>query len=123
MIETVNERLYLEVSRELDIPIKTVKDVILNGQSKFTAFTMASNTFDGVRWPYFGAFKAKHKVVQVYNYMKGMTPEQKQFFKDMIYLRYQSQLLQSKQENSVLPPFSFNFNNLNNLNNLENLPD
>ena len=98
-LETINERLYLEVSRELDIPIKIVKDVVLNGQSKFTAFTMASNTFDGIRWPYFGVFKAKHKVVQVYNYMKGMTPDQRQFFKDMIYLKY----LAMKDKNRPLP--------------------
>jgi len=87
-LDTVNERLYLEVSRELNIPIKTVKDVIINGQGMFTAFTMASNTFDGVRWPFFGAFKAKHKVVQVYNHMQGLDENQKQFFKDMIYLKY-----------------------------------
>lgn len=103
-VESINERLYLEVSRELELPIKTIKDVIINGQSKFTAFTMSNNTFDGVRWPFFGVFKAKHKVVQVYNYMKGMTPEQKQFFKDMIYLKYLAQ----KRKN--LPPFPFNSN-------------
>ena len=80
---SINDRVCLEVSRELDIPIKMVKDVINNGQSKFTAYTMASNTFDGVRWPYFGAFKAKHKVVQVLSYMKGLTPEQQAFFKDI----------------------------------------
>ena len=45
---SINDRVCLEVSRELDIPIKMVKDVINNGQSKFTAYTMASNTFDGV---------------------------------------------------------------------------
>jgi len=55
-VESINERLYLEVSRELDVPLKTVKDVIMNGQSKFTASTMASNTFDGIRWPYFVLF-------------------------------------------------------------------
>jgi len=96
-IETINDRLYLETARELDIPLKTVKDVILNGQSKFTAYTIASSTFDGVRWPYFGVFKAKHKVVQVYNYMQGLDENQKQFFKDMIYLKYQAQ----KQKNKL----------------------
>jgi hypothetical protein len=99
-IETVNDRLYLEVARELDIPLKTVKDVVINGQSKFTAYTMASNTFDGVRWPYFGVFKAKHKVVQVYNHMQGLDENQKQFFKDMIYLKYQAQ---KNKTNEVIP--------------------
>jgi len=87
-LETINDRLYLEISRELDIPIETIKDVIINGQSKFTAHVMSNNTFDGIRWPYFGVFKAKHKLLQVYNYMKGLEPAQKQFFKDMIHWKY-----------------------------------
>lgn len=99
--EIINDRIYLEISRELDISIKLVKDVVLNGQSKFTAFTMANNTFDGVRWPYFGVFKAKHKVVQVLNYMKGLEPAQKQFFKDMIYLNYQKQLANIKNKKNI----------------------
>lgn len=105
--EIINERLYLEVSRELGISIKLVKDIILNGQSKFTAFTMSNNSFDGVRWPFFGVFKAKHKVVQVYSYMKGMSPEQKQFFKDMIYLKYLAQ-----KKKSHLPPYFLNNGNI-----------
>lgn len=86
-LQSINERLYLEVSRELDLPLKLVKDVILNGQSKFTAITMASNTFDGIRWPYFGVFKAKHKEVQILNHMKGLDDIQKTFFRDMLRLR------------------------------------
>jgi hypothetical protein len=75
--------MYLETSRELDLPLKLVKDVLINGQAKFTAHVMSSNTFDGIRWPYFGVFKAKHKAVQILNYMKGLDPVQKQFFLDM----------------------------------------
>jgi len=79
-LKTINDRMYLETAKELDLPIKLVKDVIVNGQSKFTAHVMASNTFDGIRWPYFGVFKAKHKVVQILNHMKGLDDIQKEFF-------------------------------------------
>lgn len=88
-LKSINDKLYAETARELDLPVKLVKDVILNGQSKFTAHTISNNTFDGVRWPYFGVFKAKHKVVQVLNYMKGLNAEQKQFFKAMQRLQKQ----------------------------------
>lgn len=97
-LKSINERLYLETARELDLPLKLVKDVVMNGQSKFTAHTISSNTFDGVRWPYFGVFKAKHKVVQVLNYMKGLDADQKQFFKAMQRL----QRKQAKEKNTVL---------------------
>jgi hypothetical protein len=82
-LKTINDRLYLETSRELDLPLKLVKDILINGQGKFTAHVMANNTFDGIRWPYFGVFKAKHKVIQILNYMKGLDKDQKQFFLDM----------------------------------------
>ncbi len=83
-IKTINEKVLAAVAAELNLPIKLVRDVVVNGQSKFTAHTMASNTFDGVRWLYFGVFKAKHKVVQVLSHMKGLDAEQKQFFKEML---------------------------------------
>jgi hypothetical protein len=80
-LESINEELYLEVSKKLDLPVNLIKDVVVNGQSKFTAHVMSNNTFNGVRWPYFGVFKAKHKIVQILNYMKGLDPVQKEFFK------------------------------------------
>jgi len=98
-LATVNDKIYQEIAREMDIPVKLVKDVVMNGQSKFTAYTMADNTFDGIRWPYFGAFKAKHKIVQVYNHMKGLDPAQRAFFKDMITLKYLAQ----KHKNNFPP--------------------
>ena len=49
---------------------------------------MSNNTFHGVRWPYFGVFKAKHKVIQVLNYMKGLDPIQKEFFRLQLKQRY-----------------------------------
>ena len=41
---------------------------------------MASNTFDGVKWPYLGTFKAKHKAIQILQHMRGLSPIQKDFF-------------------------------------------
>lgn len=43
--------------------------------------TMESNTFDSVRWAYFGIFKSKPKEVQMLSYLRGMTPEQQKDFK------------------------------------------
>ncbi len=80
MSETINDELYKEIALELGISEKVVYDVIYNGQSKFTAFTITNNTFDGVRWPYMGSFKAKHKSIQILNHMKGLNPIQKEFF-------------------------------------------
>ena len=80
MNDTINSELYKEVALELGISDKVVYDVIYNGQSKYTASIITSNTFDGVRWPYMGSFKAKHKSIQILNYMKGLNPIQKEFF-------------------------------------------
>ena len=82
-LKAVNDKLYADTARELNLPVKLVKDVILNGQAKFTAHIMSNNTFDGIRWPFFGVFKAKHKVVQVLSYMKGLDPAQRKFFRAM----------------------------------------
>ena len=65
---------------ELGITEKVVKDVILNGESRCTVVIMTSNTFDGVKWPYLGTFKAKHKAVQILNHMRGLSHIQKKFF-------------------------------------------
>lgn len=88
-IKTINDRVLAATAVKTNLPLKLVKDVILNGQSKFTAHTMASNTFDGIRWPYFGVFKAKHKIVQILQHMKGLDPVQKQFFRSMLRLQRQ----------------------------------
>jgi hypothetical protein len=84
MKEFINDELYKEVALELGISDKVVQDVILNGQSKCTAVMIASNFFDSVRWPYLGSFKAKHKSIQILNYMKGLNPIQKEFFLESI---------------------------------------
>ena len=78
--DPINDYLYKEVALELGIAEKVVKDVIINGESKCTAVIMASNTFDGVKWPYLGTFRAKHKAVQILNHMKGLSSVQKKFF-------------------------------------------
>lgn len=89
-LDSINENLYQQVAEAEGIPQSLVRDIIINGQGKFTAHTMSNNTFHGVRWPYFGVFKAKHKVVQILNYMKGLDPVQKEFFR--LQLRAQKQL-------------------------------
>lgn len=75
-----SERLMKEVAEELDIPFAAVKDVIVNGQSKFTAHIMKSNTFDSVRWPFLGKFTATIKTAQVLKHLKGLTKIQREFF-------------------------------------------
>lgn len=80
MKETCNEELYREVAMELGTSVKTVKDVIMNGMSKCTATMITNNEFNGVRWAYLGAFRAKHKALQVLTYMKGLNPVQREFF-------------------------------------------
>lgn len=88
-IKTINDKMLAATAAQVNLPLKLVKDVIINGQSRFTAHTMASNTFDGIRWPYFGVFKAKHKIVQILQHMKGLDPIQKQFFRGMLRLQRQ----------------------------------
>ena len=109
-LKSVNDRVFMEVARELDLPVKLVKDVVMTGQSKFTAVTMADNSFDSIRWPYFGVFKAKHKVVQILQHMKGLDPEQKQFFKDMRYLQREKIKAQKRFEKQ----FNLNTNGTDN---------
>lgn len=76
----VSEKLMKEVAEELNLPLKSVKEVIVNGQSKFTAHIMKSNTFDGVRWPFLGKFTAKVKAAQVLKHLKGLNSIQREFF-------------------------------------------
>ena len=83
----VNDEIYKEVADEFDFSVKTIKDIIVNGQSKFTTHVMSAGNFDSVRWPYLGVFKAKIKVANILNYMKGLTPEQRKFFQDQYTLK------------------------------------
>ena len=69
-----------EVAEEMGISLSQVKEAVVNGQSKFTAHVMKSNTFDGVRWPFLGKFAAKVKAAQILKHMKGLNPIQKEFF-------------------------------------------
>ncbi|UCD06861.1 MAG: hypothetical protein JSW41_03405 [Candidatus Aenigmatarchaeota archaeon] len=80
MSKIANDQIFKEIALETGVSEKLVKDVINNGQSKCTAQVIAGNTFDGVKWPYLGKFKAKHKTVQILMYMKGLNPIQKEFF-------------------------------------------
>jgi hypothetical protein len=88
-LDSINDELYQRVASQEGVTQSVVRDIIINGQSKFTAHIMSNNTFHGVRWPYFGVFKAKHKVIQVLNYMKGLDPIQKEFFRLQLQRKYQ----------------------------------
>lgn len=69
-----------DTALELGLPIQDVKNIIWC-QAEFTKEIMESNTFDSVRWPFFGIFKSKPKEVQMINHLRGMTPEQQEEFK------------------------------------------
>jgi len=66
-----------EMSADLDIPYSMIRDVVINGQAQFTKHVMESGQFNGVRWPYFGAFKVKARNVQVKKYMQGLNEVQR----------------------------------------------
>lgn len=69
-----------EVAQELGLELSFVKQIVAT-QSEYTSLVMSSNSFDSIRWPYFGVFKSKPKEVQMINHLKGMTPEQQADFK------------------------------------------
>jgi hypothetical protein len=96
--EPINDELYKDVAKEFDISPKIVKDIIVNGQSKLTTSIMANNTFDSIRWPYIGVFKAKIKVANILNYMKGLTPEQKKFFQDQFRMKNKEKIRKMSEE-------------------------
>lgn len=77
---TCNQEVMTKVAEELGLTLTEVK-AIVNAQSAYTKNLMESSSFDGVRWPYLGVFKAKPKEVQVINHLKGLTPEQQIEFK------------------------------------------
>ena len=83
----INEKLIRQISEELDLPIKQVREIV-GSQSKFTTEVMRSDMFDSVRWPYFGVFKAKVKHANVLNYMKGLNSAQRKFFSSQKHMTY-----------------------------------
>lgn len=78
-----NNIVLKEVSAELGLPLKDVKEII-DCQSEFTKFIIESNTFDNVRWPYLGIFKSKTKEIQLINYIQGMDPIAAEAFKKAV---------------------------------------
>lgn len=80
---TCNQEVFIDVARELGLTTAVIKE-IFNSHSMFTRKTIESNSFNGVRWPYLGAFKSKPKEVQVLNHLKGLTPEQAKIFKEEV---------------------------------------
>ena len=70
-VPSVEDLIMKEISADLDIPYSMVRDIVINGQAGFTKHVMESGQYNGVRWPYFGAFKVKAHHVQVKKYMQG----------------------------------------------------
>lgn len=81
--QVCNQAVMVEVSKELGLPLKTVKDIIVS-QSEFTRSIMESNTFDSVRLVYLGLLRCKPKELQLINHINGMTPEQAEDFKKKV---------------------------------------
>ena len=75
-----NEETIHAVSEELGLSLKETRELV-KCQSEYTKKIMESNTFDGVRWPFFGVFKAKPKMVQIASHMRGLTKEGQRLFK------------------------------------------
>lgn len=81
--EICNNTIIREVAQELGLSISVVKDIV-STQSKLTIKVIESNSFDSIRWPYLGIFKAKTKAVQVINHLKGLSKDQKEDFRRAI---------------------------------------
>ena len=82
--KTVEEEVMQEVADELQLPFSFVKDVVVNGQSAFTAYVMKSRTFDSVRWPRFGIFEVKPWQLVIESYKKGLSKIQREIFNHQI---------------------------------------
>lgn len=80
---TCNKEIIAEISEELGIDRKIVEKIV-DFQSKLTATTMKSGTFDGVRWPYFGVFQAKHAKVQALQRLRGLPAYKKKIYSRLI---------------------------------------
>lgn len=94
---TCNHEILTEVAKELGLSFFDVREIV-NSQSLFTKQIIESNSFDGVRWPYFGVFKAKPKEVQIINHLKGLTDEQKKEFKQRLRNSYYIEYEKSKRQ-------------------------
>ncbi len=98
---TCNQEVFSAVAKELGVSIAEVKQ-IYNAQSLFIKQTMESNTFDGVRWPYFGVFRSKPQEVQIINHLKGLLKDQKSVFMQTLKYNAQKQRLQKELDQQQL---------------------
>ena len=73
-----------EMSADLAIPYKRIREIVINGQSAFTKHIIESGSYDGYRWPHLGAFKVKARYMQVKKYMTGMLPPYRNIFRQQI---------------------------------------
>lgn len=78
-----NEQVFREVAEELGLDVKIVREVF-KMNSLFTKKIMEGNTFDQVRWPYWGVFKVKPKIVQITSHMKGLDKNAQKLFRQQL---------------------------------------
>ncbi len=83
-IQSIEEEIMKEMSADMNIPFNTIRDVVIGGQSAFTKHTMESGEFNNVRWPKFGIFKVKPRYVQIKHFMRGVKPEQRFIYRELI---------------------------------------
>lgn len=74
VVPSHEEQIMKEMSADMGIPYSQIRDIVIGGQSAFTAHVMRSNTFDGVRWPHFGVFSVKYKYLQNHKLIEGQLP-------------------------------------------------
>ena len=79
----INDQILREVSKELGLPLKEVKEVV-DAQSQYVRFIIENGMFDSVRLPSLGAFVSKPVEIQMLEHLKGMTPDQQKEFKKLV---------------------------------------
>lgn len=81
---TCEEDVMKDVAEELGVDIDQVRDIVVGGQSEFTATAIRSQVLENVRWPYFGTFKIKATVMQKMVYYRGINKDFMNWFSNAI---------------------------------------
>lgn len=69
--KTCNDRLRAETAQETGESVKTI-DLIMEWQTAFIVRTIQTGTFEAIKVPAFGTFRAKLRQIQVKDYYRGM---------------------------------------------------
>lgn len=78
-----NELCIKDVSEELGLSRVIIRGIV-SSQFEYVKNMIESNTYDSVRLGYLGVFRCKVKEVQILNYLRGMTKEQQEVFKQQV---------------------------------------